>query len=99
MDGTLRPMQEVLLQSSPEEDPVLQARISGLLDVIRIQEETIRNLTERLRAVEDSQRSRCKKCEADTARLWDQIAIKDRRMERKDRWIAELLKLPREEEA
>ena len=92
-EGTLHPLESVLLPKSASD-----AAMSVMLDIMRAQEETIRNLTERLQAVEEAQRNRCKKCEADTAKLWGQIAIKDRRMERKDRWIAKLLELPIQEE-
>ena len=88
---TLSPLREVLIHGevgNPEE------RIDALLDVISMQEETIQRLTEELKAVEETQQIRCKKCEADMKFYKEQIAIKDKRMERKDRWIAELLKLP-----
>ena len=89
--ATLAPLRAVLIHGNagtPED------RINALLDVIRLQEETIDHLTAQLKALEDTQQSRCKKCEADMDFLKKQIAIKDRRMERKDAWIAELLKLP-----
>ena len=62
-----------------------------------MQEETIQRQLEELKALSETQRLRCKKCEADVHFYKDQIAIKDRRMERKDRWIAQLLKLPLDE--
>lgn len=86
-DSTLKPLHDVLIKSAGSE---------ALLEIIRMQEETIQRLAAQLAALEDSQKARCKKCEQDIAKLWGQIAIKDRRMERKDRWIAELLKLPGE---
>ena len=92
-ESTLHPLERILLPKSANE-----TAMAVMLDIMRAQEEAIKNLTERLQALEDAQRSRCKKCEADTAKLWGQIAIKDKRMERKDRWIAQLLKLPIQEE-
>ena len=86
--GTLNPLREVLIPNANQD---------ALLEIIKMQEATIQALSSQLKAIEDAQRTRCRKCEQDVEKLWGQIAIKDRRMERKDRWIAELLKLPREE--
>ena len=88
--GTLNPLRAVLMPDADKD---------ALLSIIRMQEETIQSLAAQIKALEDAQRTRCKKCEQDVEKLWGQIAIKDKRMERKDRWIAELLKLPKEEEA
>ena len=88
---TLSPLRAVLIHGNagtPED------RINALLDVIRLQEETIDHLTAQLKELEETQSVRCRKCEKDMDFLKKQIAIKDRRMERKDKWIAELLKLP-----
>lgn len=90
---TLSPLRDVLIYKGVGNP---QERIDALLDVIRMQEETIQRMSEQLKAVEDTQQIRCKKCEQDMKFYKDQIAIKDKRMERKDRWIAELLKLPPE---
>lgn len=98
-ETTLLPLKEVLIHGGQQDGAVLQARIDSLLEVLRIQEETIRDLTRQLTDLEAAQEAKCRKCESDMKFYRDQIAIKDRRMERKDRWIAELLKLPREEEA
>ena len=93
---TLSPLRDVLIRREIG-DP--QERINVLLDVISMQEETIQRQLEELKALSEAQRLRCKKCEADVHFYKDQIAIKDRRMERKDRWIAQLLKLPRDGES
>lgn len=102
-EGTLYPLRDVLLRGDAQAE---EAHVESLLAVIRMQEDMIIKLyadfeafDQERKAAAIAQAERCKKCERDTAKLWDQIAIKDRRMERKDRWIAELLKLPREEEA
>lgn len=88
--GTLNPLRKVLIPNANQD---------ALLEIIRMQHETIQGLTDQIAALETAQKTRCAKCEADIKFYKDQIAMKDRRMERKDRWIAELLKLPREEEA
>ena len=88
---TLTALRDVLIH---KEIGTPQERIDALLDVIRMQEDTIQRLSEQLTTVEETQQIRCKKCEADMKFYKEQIAIKDKRMERKDRWIAELLKLP-----
>ena len=93
---TLAPLRDVLIHNKAGN---IEDRITALLDVIRMQEETIQRLSEQLKAIEETQQSRCRKCEQDMEFYKAQIAIKDKRMERKDRWIAELLKLPKEEEA
>lgn len=93
---TLSPLRDVLIH---QDSGTTQDRINALLDVLRMQEETIQRLTDQIAAMEAAQAEKCRKCESDMKFYRDQIAIKDRRMERKDRWIAELLKLPREEEA
>lgn len=89
-EGTLHPLRDVLLPSTSTD---------ALLEILRLQEEAIKDLTAQLAEREAAQQARCRKCEEDMAFYKAQIAIKDRRMERKDRWIAELLKLPKEEEA
>lgn len=88
---TLTPLRDVLIH---KEIGTPQERIDALLDVICMQEQTIQRLTEELKSVEDTQQIRCRKCEEDMKFYKEQIAIKDKRMERKDRWIAKLLKLP-----
>ena len=88
--GTLNPLRDVLIPNANQD---------ALLEIIRMQHETIQGLTDQIAALEEAQKVRCAKCEKDMEFYRHQIAIKDRRMERKDRWIAELLKLPREEEA
>ena len=92
---TLSPLRDVLIHNKAGN---IEDRITALLDVIRIQEETIQKLSDQLKTIEETQKIRCEKCEQDMAFYKAQIAIKDKRMERKDRWIAELLKLPREDE-
>ena len=91
---TLSPMRDVLIH---QDAGTTQDRINALLDVLRMQEETIQHLTDQIAQMEASQQTKCAKCESDRKFYMNQIQIKDRRMERKDRWIAELLKLPREE--
>lgn len=102
-DATLGPLKAVLLKEKE------QYRIDELLGIIKTQEAEIAALTRRLaiaeetyqaerKAAAEAQQMRCSKCERDTAFLKEQIAIKDRRMERKDKWIAELLKLPIQDE-
>lgn len=93
---SLSPLRDVLIRREIG-DP--QERINVLLDVISMQEETIQRQSEELKVLSETQRLHCKKCEADVKFYKDQIAIKDRRMERKDRWIAQLLKLPRDGES
>lgn len=93
-EATLLPLKEVLIHGGQKDDAVLQARIDSLLDVLRIQEETIKELTRQLSELERTQQAKCEKCESDRRFYKDQIKLKDRRMERKDKWIAELLKLP-----
>ena len=87
--GTLQPLMDVLMPST---------NTDALLEVLRMQEETIRDLTAQLAALEAAQKARCVKCEKDMEFYRHQIKLKDNRMERKDKWIAELLKLPKEEE-
>lgn len=87
--GTLNPLRAVLIPNADQD---------ALLEIIKMQEETIQHLADQLKEITEAQRTRCTKCEKDVEKLWSQIAIKDRRMERKDRWIAELLKLPKEDE-
>lgn len=88
---TLAPLRAVLIHKKAGNT---EDRINTLLDVIKMQEDTIQRLTEQLKAVEETQQIRCRKCELDMKFYKDQIKLKDRRMERKDKWIAELLKLP-----
>ena len=83
--GTLHPLQDVLIPS---------AKKDALLEVLRMQEETIQDLTQQLAELQEAQKKRCAKCEKDIEFYHTQIKLKDRRMERKDKWIAELLKLP-----
>ena len=104
-DATLMPLKQILLPPEMSEESITKTDVEGLLAVIRIQEETIKNLTRQLETARDAyerekretaslQKQRCDKCEKDIAFYKSQIAIKDKRMERKDKWIAELLKLP-----
>jgi len=88
---TLTALRDVLIH---KEIGTPQERIDALLDVIRMQEDTIQRLSEQLTTVEETQQIRCRKCELDMEFYRTQIRLKDRRMERKDKWIAELLKLP-----
>ncbi len=88
--GTLNPLRKVLIPHANQD---------VLLDIIRMQHETIQGLTDQIAALEAAQKARCAKCEKDMEFYRHQIKLKDNRMERKDRWIAELLKLPKEEEA
>ena len=87
--STLNPLRKVLIPSATQD---------ALLEIIHMQEETIQRLADQLKTIEDAQRTRCKKCEQDVEKLWGQIEIKDKRMERKDRIIAGLMKLQTGEE-
>lgn len=93
-ETTLLPLKEVLIHGGQKDDAVFQARIDSLLEVLRIQEETIKDLTQQIASLEKTQQAKCAKCEHDREFYIHQISLKDRRMERKDKWIAELLKLP-----
>lgn len=88
--GTLNPLREVLIPNANQD---------ALLEIIRMQHETIQGLTDQLEAIRETQNAKCAKCEKDMEFYRHQIKLKDNRMERKDRWIAELLKLPKEEES
>ncbi len=88
--GTLNPLREVLIPNASQD---------ALLEIIRMQHETIQGLTDQLAAIREAQNAKCAKCEKDIEFYRHQIKLKDNRMERKDRWIAELLKLPKEEES
>ena len=87
-----------MLKEEAKNGFITQAQINGLLDIIMIQEETIKSLTDQLKVAEEIQKTRCRKCELDMDIYKSQIKIKDKRMERKDEWIAELLKLPIQDE-
>lgn len=82
-DKTIRPIVNALL-SSEEEAPAAAAEIDLLKSVIRLKNETIDSLKERIDTI---------KCEYDRrlAFLRDQIEKKDRRMDEKDAIIKMLM--------
>ena len=92
-ESTLLPLNAVLRPQKAENE----FDFSVMLDILRVQEETIRKLTDQLIAAEAARHERCWKCEQNLEIYKAQIKIKDKRMERKDRWIAQLLKLPIQE--
>lgn len=96
-ESTLLPLKAVLRPK--ENDALCMERIAVILDVLRMQEETIARLTVQLREAEAARHERCRKCAEHMDFYKSQIKLKDNRMERKDRWIAQLLKLPEDEEA
>ena len=92
-ETTLRPIAQALLHDKGlyTEDELVLARYEMYEAINRHKDEVIESLHKQIEALRDEHDARCKECEKRQNFLMDQIALKDRRMERKDEIINRLL--------
>lgn len=92
-ETTLRPIAQVLLHDKGHytQDEVVLAKYETYEAICRHKDEVIDGLRKQLEALREEHDARCKECEKRQNFLMDQIALKDRRMERKDEIINRLL--------
>ena len=92
-EQTLRPIAQALLHDRGlyTEDELALAKYETYEAINRHKDEVIESLHKQIEALRDEHDARCKECEKRQNFLMDQIALKDKRMERKDAIIDKLL--------
>ena len=94
-DVTLKPLANLLLEEDDSDDAISKAiskdRIDGLLEVISIKNDAIKQLQDKVEELKSSYDARCLEYENRMKFLRNQIELKDTRMDRKDAIIEKLL--------
>lgn len=92
-ETTLRPIAQVLLHDKGHytQDEIVLAKYEMYEAICRHKDDVIADLRTQLEALRDEHDARCRECEKRQSFLMEQIALKDKRMERKDAIIDKLL--------